>query len=142
MNQWIKPMTEDNPYVSPGSNSNVTRESRWTLRNHPVLTLLLSIVLGMMSGLAVLAFTIAVTAHRGVPPAAYYTLGPAIWLWRFSVGSPSVFMLAGATCVAWTAYWWFALAGTAKLPAIARLIAITVFHVLSVVLFQLMFGLP
>jgi len=135
-------MTEDNPYASTASKSSVTRQSRWTLRDHPVLTLLLSILLGMTSGFAVLAFTIAVTAHRGVPPVGYYTLGPATWLWRFSVGSPSVFMLAGATCVAWTAYWWFALAGTAKLPAIARLIAIMLFHVLSVVLFQLMFGLP
>ena len=92
--------------------------------------------------LAVLAFTIVVTAHRGVPPAGYYIIGPATWLWRFSVGAPSVFMLAGATCVAWTAYWWFVLAGPTKLPAIARLIVITVFHVLSVVLYQLMFGLP
>ena len=142
MNQWIEPMTEDNPYASTASKSSVTRQSRWTLRDHPVLTLLLSILLGMMSGLAVLAFTIAVTAHRGVPPVGYYTLGPATWLWRWSVGAPSVFALAGATCVTWIAYWWFALAGTAKLPAIARLIAITLFHVLSVVLFQLVFGLP
>ena len=135
-------MVEDNPYAPTASKSSVTRDSRWTLRDHPVLTLLLSITLGMMSGLAVLGFTILLSAHKGMPLVGFYALGPATWLWRLSVGSPSVFTLAGVTCVVWTAYWWFALAGTAKMPAVVRLIAITVFHVLSVALYQSTFGAP
>ena len=135
-------MTEDNPYASTASKCSVTRDSRWTLRDHPAQTLLLSTTLGMMSGLAVLGFTILLSAHQGMPLVGFYALGPATWLWQFSLGSPSVFTLAGVTCVTWTAYWWFALAGAAKLPAVVRLIAITVFHVLSVALYQLMFGAP
>ena len=135
-------MVEDSPYASTATKSSGTRDSRWTLHDHSVLTLLLSIALGMMSGLAVLGFTILLSAHKGIPLVGFYALGPANWLWRFSVGSPSVFTLAGVTCVAWTAYWWFGLAGTTKMPAVVRLIAITVFHVLSVALYQLMFGAP
>jgi len=135
-------MTEENPYTSTALTGGVTRKHRPTLREHPVLALLLSIVLGMTSGLSVLAFTVLFSAHEGLSTVGYYALGPATWLWRWSVGAPSVFALAGATCVTWIAYWWFALGGTAKLPAIARLIAITAFHVLSVVTYQWMFGLP
>ena len=135
-------MVEDNPYAPTASKSSVTRDYPWTLRDHSVLSLLLSTTLGVMSGLAILGFTILLSAHKGMPLVGFYALGPVTWLWRFSAGSPSVFTLAGVTCVAWTVYWWFALAGTAKMPAVVRLIAITVFHVLSVALYQLMFGAP
>jgi hypothetical protein len=136
-------MADENPYEPTALDGSVKQHDRSKLRDHPVLALLLSIILGMTFGLCALAFTIGAGAHgRDTPAVAYYTLGPAIWLWQFSVGSPSVFKLAGVMCVTWIAYWWFALVGTAKLPTIARLIAITAFHILFVVLYQLIIGLP
>ena len=82
--------------------------------------------------------------YSGLPTLGFYLYGPTVWLAGLEL-EDAAFQLtfSVALCVVWIAYWWLLLRPHLQIRMIfVRSLGIGSFHILSVALYQIVFGFP
>jgi len=125
-----------NPYQSPreSCSGNLSPDQKL------IRSLSKSAVLGVVCGL-VLFEVISLIGYRGIPTYIFYLYGPTIWLGQIGLEDEAFILTCRvAMSAVWIAYWSILLWPELKIRHVVRLVSITVFHTLSVAIYQIVYG--